>query len=234
MAERQYPAMTRTAVTRFAIVAAVLVSACGSPTESGPSSTAPAGPVSSAPPAAAAQPNTAPTRPRTIREYIAANGLQETVIHRGDAGAPSVDLPWMDGWEDAGSLTPQWAYSAVVYRGTRPEVYTPNIVVLMSKLTGTADPQAVIDAAPGELTNLAGWAPVGQPGPGGRDDYPSYRLGGTWVRDGVTMVVAQTTVVLPADDGVYVVQFNADAAQSEFDIADAGMTTVTQQAIILP
>lgn len=230
--------MTR-AVTRFAVAAAVaaavVVSACGSPTDGGPSPSTPAGPVTSAPPAAAAaEPNAAPARARTIREYIATNGLQETVIHRGDAGAPSVDLPWMDGWEDAGSLTPEWAYSAIVYRGDRPEEYTPNIVVLMSKLTGAADPQGVIDAAPGELADLAGWTPIGEPGPGGRDDYPSYRLGGTWVQNGVTKVVAQTTVAIPADDGLYVVQFNADAAQSEFDIADAGLTTVTEQAIILP
>lgn len=225
--------MTR-AVTRFAVAAAVVVSACGSPTERDAAPSSPAGPVTSAPPAATAEPNAAPARPRTIRDYITANGLQETVIHRGDAGAPSVDLPWMEGWEDAGSLTPEWAYSAIVYRGDRPEEYTPNIVVLMSKLTGVADPQGVIDAAPGELADLAGWTPIGEPGPGGRDDYPSYRLGGTWVQNGVTKVVAQTTVAIPADDGVYVVQFNADAAQSEFDIADAGLTTVTEQALILP
>lgn len=54
------------------------------------------------------------------------------------------------------------------------------------------------------------------------------------MKDGVTKVVAQTTVVVPTDEGVYVVQFNADAAQSEFDIAEAGLTTVSEQAIILP
>ncbi|MBI5336644.1 putative lipoprotein LpqN [Mycobacterium sp. BK558] len=219
--------MIRAAVVRFVAVAsaALVVSSCGSPTGGDPSASAPAGPVSSAPPAATAEPSAPAPKAQTIRDYITANGLQETVIHRGDAGAPTVDLPWMDGWEDAGSLTPEWAYSAVVYRGPRPEDYTPNIVVLMSKLT---------DAAPGELAALTGWAPIGDQGPGGRDDYPSYRLDGTWVRDGVTKVVAQTTVVIPADDRVYVVQFNADAAQSEFDIAAAGLTTITQQAIILP
>jgi hypothetical protein len=228
--------MIRAAVVRFVAVAsaALVVTSCGSPTGGDPSASAPAGPVSSAPPPATAEPSAPAPKAQTIRDYIMANGLQETVIHRGDAGAPTVDLPWMDGWEDAGSLTPEWAYSAVVYRGPRPEDYTPNIVVLMSKLTGAADPQALIDSAPGELAALTGWTPIGEQGPGGRDDYPSYRLDGTWVRDGVTKVVAQTTVVIPADDGVYVVQFNADAAQSEFDIAAAGLTTITQQAIILP
>lgn len=228
--------MIRAVVVRFVTVtsAAVVVSSCGSPTGGDPPLPAPAAPVSSAPPAAAAEPHTAPARPRTIRDYILASGLQETLMHKGDAGAPSVELPWMDGWEDAGSLTPEWAYSAVVYRGPRPEEYTPNIVVLVSRLTGAADPQALIDSAPGELAALTGWTPIGEQGPGGRDDYPSYRLDGTWVRDGVTKVVAQTTVVLPADDGAYVVQFNADAAQSEFDIAAAGLTTITEQAIILP
>ena len=43
-----------------------------------------------------------------------------------------------EGWEDAGADTPEWAYGAIVYTGPEAAEYTPSIVALVSKLTGTS------------------------------------------------------------------------------------------------
>ena len=51
---------------------------------------------------------------KTIVDYIKENGIVESPVHRGDAGAPTIDLPTPQGWEDAGGRTPQWAYGAIV------------------------------------------------------------------------------------------------------------------------
>ena len=64
---------------------------------------------------------------------------------------PTINLPVPEGWEPAGEDTPDWAYGAILYTGPEAAEYTPSIVALVSKLTGNADPQKIIDLAPGEL-----------------------------------------------------------------------------------
>ncbi|SRR5258705_1113747 len=53
----------------------------------------------------------------TIATYVQENHIQETPIHRGDPGAPNINLPVPEGWADAGGDIPEWAYSAIVYTG---------------------------------------------------------------------------------------------------------------------
>lgn len=214
-----------------AAAAALALSACGSdtPAKQSPSTWAVFPSTHAAPPPPPPPPRTGPP---TIRDYIADNGLQEAILHRGDEGAPVVDLPYMDGWEEAGDLTPEWAYSAIVYRGPRPDEYTPNIVVLLSKLTGNVDAQGVIDHAAGELAHLSGWSQFGEGETDTFGDYPTYQLGGTWVQDGVTKVVAQKTIAIPAEDGVFVLQINADGLESDTDILATAAATINEQMTI--
>ena len=176
----------------------------------------------------------APGPATTIADYIAENDIAETPVFRGDPGAPTVDLPFPEGWQDAGADTPEWAYGAIYYSGPGAEEYTPSIVALLSRLTGDVDPDAIIEYAAGELTNLPGWEPLSRGRTSTLSGFPAYQLGGTWVQDGVTKVVAQKTAVIPGADGLYVLQLNADGLESQLDIVGPATDTIDDQTVITP
>lgn len=227
--------MGATAISGTAVMVTALglvLTGCGS---GGDTATEPA---TSAP---AAAPSTARIAPRegdapgphpTIASYIAEHGIQETPVKRGDPGAPVLDLPVPSGWEDAGDSTPEWAYRAIIYTSPEAAEYTPSIVALVSKLTGDVEPQAIIHLAPGELQNLPGWSPLNEGEASSLGDYPAYQLGGTWDSEGKTKVVAQKTVVIPGDDGLYVLQLNADGLVSQAEIVGAATTVIDDQTTI--
>lgn len=170
----------------------------------------------------------------TIASYIQANGIQETPIKRGDPGSPTIDLPFPDGWEDAGSDTPEWAYGAIVYTGPEAAEYTPSIVALVSKLTGNVDPQRIIDLAGGELQNLPDYEGWNDGAVSTLGEFPAFQLGGTWVQDGVTKIVAQKTVVIPGADGLYVLQLNADGLEDQAEIVSAATDVIDSDTVITP
>ena len=238
--------MKPTALIRCAAAAVVLVAtACGtSETESGtPVAESSETATTTATTSAAAAPSRERIAPRqesapgpatTIADYIAENDIRETPVFRGDPGAPTVDLPFPEGWEDAGADTPEWAYGAIYYSGPGAEEYTPSIVALMSRLTGDVDPDAIIEYAAGELTNLPGWEPLSRGRTSTLSGFPAYQLGGTWVQDGVTKVVAQKTAVVPGNDGLYVLQLNADGLESQLDIIGPATDIIDDQTVITP
>lgn len=170
----------------------------------------------------------------TIASYIQENGITETSVHRGDPGAPTIDLPVPDGWANAGPDTPKWAYDTIVYKGPEAADYTPSVIAVVSKLTGNVDAQKIIDLAPGELNNLPGYKAMNDGAVSTLGDYPAYQLGGTWVQDGQTKIVAQKTVVIPGSDGLYVLQLNADGLQKQGDIVSAGTDAIDAQTTITP
>src|SRR6478735_8384311 len=108
--------MTRSLRASVVAVAAIAVgiglSGCGSdtkaePTASKQTSTESSTTASKAVPTKSAQaagPN------KTIVDYIKENNISETPVHRGDAGSPTINLPFPPGWVDAGNRTQQWAY----------------------------------------------------------------------------------------------------------------------------
>ena len=240
--------MKPTALIRCAAAAAAAVlvaTACGtSETEPGtPAAESSGTSTTTATTSAAAAPSRERIAPRqestqgpatTIADYIAENDIAETPVFRGDPGAPTVDLPFPEGWQDAGADTPEWAYGAIYYSGPGAEEYTPSIVALLSRLTGDVDPDAIIEYAAGELTNLPGWEPLSRGRTSTLSGFPAYQLGGTWVQDGVTKVVAQKTAVIPGADGLYVLQLNADGLESQLDIVGPATDTIDDQTVITP
>ena len=240
--------MKPTALIRCAAAAAAAVlvaTACGtSETEPGtPAAESSGTSTTTATTSAAAAPSRERIAPRqestqgpatTIADYIAENDIAETPVFRGDPGAPTVDLPFPEGWQDAGADTPEWAYGAIYYSGPGAEEYTPSIVALLSRLTGDVDPDAIIEYAAGELTNLPGWEPLSRGRTGTLSGFPAYQLGGTWVQDGVTKVVAQKTAVIPGADGLYVLQLNADGLESQLDIIGPATDIIDDQTVITP
>ena len=244
--------MKLTVVTRSAAVAAtvaLIATGCGS-SDSGSSesssatSTTTSAAETTTSTSAEASPSTGRIAPReeapegpapTIADYIKQNGIQESAVKPGDPGSPLIDLPIPEGWEPAGEETPEWAYGAIFYNGPEAAEYTPSIVALVSKLVGDVDPQAVLDAAAGEATNLPGWTPMSDGKVTTLGEYPAFQLGGTWVQDGVTKVAAQKTVVIPGSDGSwFVLQLNADGLENQIDILGPATTVIDDETTITP
>jgi hypothetical protein len=174
----------------------------------------------------------------TIADYLRDHKITEAHVHRGDPGTPKVELPTFKGWKSAGDDTPDWAYDALIPSGSgdpKDQGYTPSVTALLAKLTGTVNPEALLEAAPGELQNLPEFK---APGPGSATtmgNYPAYQIAGTWVSDGKTKFVAQRTVIIPAGDTTYVLQLNSDGLADQAAAVQAATAAVGQQTkITLP
>jgi Probable lipoprotein LpqN len=211
---------------------------CGStPSSNNPSSkasnTSTATTTSTSKPQSKVAPRTTVPGPNpTIASYLQQNGITETPVHRGDPGAPTIDLPIPDGWTDAGPDTPATAYWAIIDNGPEAAKYTPSIVATVSKLVGDVDEQKLIDLAPGEVKNLPGFKPMGDGSTDTFADFPAYQIGGTWVQDGQTKAVAQKTVVIKGSDAVYLLRLNADCLEDQIDKALPATITIDEKTKI--
>lgn len=169
---------------------------------------------------------------KTIQDYIKENNIQETVIKRGEPG-PTVDLPVPEGWTTKNDL-PEAPYGAIVYEKTTVPDNPPRILAIFSKLTGNVDPQQILALAPGELRNLPGYDGPAEGQTDQLDGYDATVLGGTYEIDGKKGMIAQKTVVIPADDGVYVLQLNAYSDESEANLLMDATSQIDEQTKITP
>ena len=169
---------------------------------------------------------------KTIQDYVKDNNIQETVIKRGDPG-PAIDLPVPEGWKTTESL-PEAPYGAIVYENTSVPDNPPRILAIFSKLTGNVDPQKILALAPGELRNLPGYDGPTEGKPDKLDGYDATVLGGSYEQDGKKGMIAQKTVVIPADDGVYVLQLNAYSDESEANLLMDATNLIDEQTKITP
>lgn len=153
---------------------------------------------------------------KTIQDYLKENQITETPVKRGDPGSPNIDLAMPPGWSDAGQQTPDWAYGAIVFDSPQDKADPPSIIAIVSKLTGNVDPKKVLEFAPGELQNLPGWTPLGDgANKSTLSGFDAVQLGGNYTKDGKKRIIAQKTVVIPGQDGLYVLQMNADALDGQ-------------------
>ncbi len=162
----------------------------------------------------------------TIQQYIKDNGITSTQVRPGDPGAPKIVIALPQGWSDLGPDTPEWAYGAVqdttkrasgaAQADTAPNPDDPpTITVLLSKLTGAVDPAKILEYAPGELRNLPNYVAANEPITDKFSGFDAVQLAGLYERDGAQRTIAQKTVVIPANDAVYVLQMNAEALKSD-------------------
>ena len=183
--------------------------------------------------AAAPEPAARPTgRNYTIVDYIRDNGIGETPVFRGDPGVPIVDLPFPPGWRDAGTQTPDWAFGAIIYEWAT-SYDQPTVIAILSKLTGDVDPARILEYAPAELYNLPGFS-GGDSTESSLDGFSAVQVGGSYIRDGAQRAIAQKTVVIPGQGGLYVLQLNADGLYADIDILMRATTVIDEQAIITP
>jgi hypothetical protein len=223
--------------TAIAVVALGLALAgCGSDTKSAPSSSASSSSSSSSTKSSSsAAPSTAAPagKNETIADYIKENGITETQVKRGDPGSPAIDLPVPAGWADAGPKTPEYAWGAIVFSDPAMAADPPSIVSLVSKLTGNVDPAKIIEYAPGELKNLPGFE-GGDGNPSTLGGFDAYQVGGTYVKAGTKRMIAQKTVVIPGQGGIFVLQLNADGTEDQMGPLMDATSQIDEKTTITP
>ncbi len=89
------------------------------------------------------------------------------------------------------------------------------MVAIASKLTGPVDPAKILEYAPGQLLNLPDFKPYGDPEKSTLGGFEAIQSAGTYTYEGKVRVIAQKTVVIPADGALFALQLNADAPQTQ-------------------
>jgi hypothetical protein len=221
-----------------AIALGVGLSGCGSDTKSEPTTsketTSAAASATTSKAAPAPKPPAAAGSNKTIVDYIKENGIVEAPVHRGDPGSPTIDLPFPPGWEDAGNRKPEWAYGAIVFNDPAMAQDPPTIIALVSKLTGNVDPAKILEFAPGEIKNLPGYEGAAEGSPSTLSGFDATQIGGIYTKDGVKRAIAQKTVVIPGQDGLYVLQLNADGTEEQMGPLMDATTAIDEQTTITP
>lgn len=213
----------------------IALSGCGSETTAGEATTASNDTTTTEEPTSEAE--TSPAQASgpnyTIVDYIRDENIGETVVRRGDPGTPTVNLPFPPDWADAGESTPEEAWSATVSTDPAFEADPPSIIALMSKLTGNVDPAKVLEYAPNEIKNLPGF----EGGDGSSNTlagFDAVQIGGVYVKDGTQRMIAQKTVVIPGQDGLYVLQLNADGLEDQMTALLDAAAMIDEQTTITP
>jgi hypothetical protein len=218
---------TRAGGIAIAVLAVGLtLSGCGSDNKAEPTSSKSSSNASSTP-------DPAPGTNDTIATYLKTNDINQVRVARGDEGSPAIDLPTPEGWEGAKDKTPQGAYGAIVYKTDDPALAgtPPSIAAFLTKVSDNADPGEILKYAPGEVKNLPGF----EGGDGEKSQlggFDSFKIGGTYVKDGAKLFVAQQTVTIAGPNGLYVMQLNARGPEAATDALLAAMDTIDQKTTI--
>jgi hypothetical protein len=231
----------RAGVAAIAAVAlGIGLSGCGSDSSSEKTTTGEASAASESAPSSAAPTSAAPTPTpaagsgMTIDQYVEENGIVATPVRKGDPGAPTITLPIPDGWAEAGPDGPAGAYDALVYSAAPPAPNPPTIVAVVTKLTGDVDPAKIAEYAPNEMRNRPGFE---GPEAGQTSDLAGFeatQIGGFYSQDGVQRLIAQKTVIIPGQDGLFVLKITADGGEDLAMQMMEATAAIDEQTTIVP
>jgi Probable lipoprotein LpqN len=150
---------------------------------------------------------------QTLDDYIKENNIEKTSVGRGDPG-PKIDLPVPEGWQSS-EATPDASYGGIVFSHPVSPSDPPRITTNLFKLTGDVDPAKVLALAPAGLKSIPGFQSLGDAPQDELGGFTAAQAGGSYTKDGNSRLVAQKTVVIPADGGVFVLQLTADGLESD-------------------
>ena len=214
----------------MAVIVGLALAGCGSDEKKDEATTSAEAKSSSSAPSTTKAPYA-----KTIPEYIKQNGITETPVKRGDPGSPDIILPFPPGWEDLGPALPAWAWGGIKFTGDPAMAANPpTIIALLSKLTGNVEAAKIFEFAPGEMKNLPGYEGDGVGSASKLGGFDAWQIGGTYIKDGVKHAVAQKTVVIPAPDGVFVLQLNADGTEDQMGVLMDATNVIDEQTTITP
>jgi Probable lipoprotein LpqN len=167
---------------------------------------------------------------KTLGDYITENHIVETPVHRGDPGSPNIDLPTPAGWKDIGEDAPS-PYSSIVLAQPANPSDPPTIVAEVSKLTGNVDPAKLLQYASGDLQNLPGYdGNAGQASTLG--GFAAWQLSGGYTKNGAKRIAAQKTVIIPVQGAVFVLELDADSADSDQGVLMDAVNIIDDQTTI--
>ena len=107
----------------------------------------------------------------------------------------------------------------------------PTIVAQVSKLTGNVDQAKLIQYASGDLQNLPGYD--GSAGyTSSLDGFAAWQLSGSYTKNGAKRMAAQKTVVIPVQGAVFVLELDADAADSYQGVLMDAVNIIDDQTTI--
>ena len=175
-----------------------------------------------------------PGQNETVKNYIEDNDITSTPVYSGDPGVPNIVIALPRGWSDLGEDTPAYAYGAVQLDTSPNPDDPPTITVLLSKLTGDVDSAKILEYAPGELRNLPNYVAASEPITDNLSGFEAVQLAGFYERDGTKRTIAQKTVVIPANEAVFVLQMNADALVSDAATLVQATDVIDKQTTIKP
>jgi hypothetical protein len=218
-----------------AIALGLSLTACGSDTKTEAATTSAAATSKAAATSSAAPSSATPAagKNQTIEDYVNANGIVATVVHRGDPGSPAIDLPFPPGWEDLGAKAPADAWGGIFFADPAAAKDPSKIIAIMNKLTGNVDPNKILELAKGELKNIPGFE-GGDGQPSNLGGFDAWQIGGTYAKNGGTRLAAQKTVVVPGQDGLYVLQLNADGPEDQAQPLMEATSAIDEQTKITP
>jgi hypothetical protein len=166
----------------------------------------------------------------TIADYVKNNHIQATTITHGTRGAPTIDLPVPEGWIRIPD-SPDAQYFGIVFNAPTNPDDPPMITARLEKLTGSVDTGKLLTVAPGEVRNLPAYN-GGDCEKSTLSGQPACQIGGSYAKNGVTRVTAQKTVVIQREDGVYVLQLNAEGQQADTAALNAAAGVIDEKTTI--
>jgi hypothetical protein len=96
------------------------------------------------------------------------------------------------------------------------------------------DPAKILEFAPGEIKNLPGYDGAQDGSPSNLGGFDATQIGGTYTKDGAKRAIAQKTVVIPGQDGLYVLQLNADGTEDQMGALMDATSVIDEQTTITP
>ena len=214
----------------------LLLAGCSSGTKTEKTETAStsASVVASSSPAPASSTAPAAGAAMTINQYITTNNIAETPFKRDQPGTPKIEFPFPPDWSLAGDKTPDWAYGAIIYDKPVDPNDPPYMYAIASKLTGNVDAAKILEYAPNQLMALPDYKVVTEPTKTSLGGFDAVQSAGTYSKDGQQRIAAQKTVVIPAKDGLFVLQINADAIDGQQGVVIDAANLIDEKTKITP
>lgn len=231
----------RVALSTAAIVLGLGVAGCGSDGGS-EATTSEQTPSTSSSPVAASTSSEAPSTSaqaggsdQTVGEYLQGNGISQTMVKRGDANAPRLDLPMPPGWADVGADTPDDAYGAIYLESAEGTPNPPAIIARMARLSGgDVDEAKILELAPSAVRNQPGYEGPATGRPSALSGFEATEIAGTVDQDGRPMFVARKTVVISGKDAIYLLALDAQGPVDQRDALLEAMSVIDSDTTIEP
>lgn len=221
---------TRAALSTAAVVLGLVVPGCGSGSGQETDTAPPSQATSSAPATTAAA-----SRPdQTIAEYLQATGISQTLVKRGEPGVPTLNLPMPAGWQDVGANTPKDAYGAIYLADPAVTDNPPAIIARMARLSGEVDQAKLLELAPNAIRNQPGYQGPETGQAGQLSGFDAAEIAGTVDQNGRPEFVARKTVVIPGQDGIYLLAFDAQGRPDQKPALMKAMSVIDAETTIEP